>query len=139
MIANAVYSLLSGDAGVTAIASTRIYPNVAPQEAASPYAVYQVISADHQEVLGGSAGFSRTLVQVTCWSTSYDTARSLAEACRLALQGYHGTAASIDVDGVNLVGDRDVYEASRSAQEPGWHGAQMDYAFWHAEAVPVFS
>ena len=137
MVANAVYSLLAGDAAVSALVGTRVYPNVAPQNTAYPHIVYQLINVSHIEVLAGSFGNARSLVQVSCRSHDYDEARDLAEKCRLVLQGYAGTAASIEISGVNLVDDRDIYDPPRLADEPGTYGVQLDFAVWNIEAIPA--
>lgn len=65
-----VYAALSVAAGVTALASTRIYPNVRPQDSDVPCVVYdrsgtEVIQAIHGPVLATIPRVDVTAVSVT--------------------------------------------------------------------------
>lgn len=137
MVENAIYSILSNDADVTALVSTRIYPMTAPQGTALPYIVYAREATDHHEVLAGSAGFARATMSVESFATTYLSARAIAEKVRLALQGNSGTHASVVIDGVNLAGDRDVQIVPQNAEDPATFSTQQDFAMWFAEAVPA--
>jgi len=65
-----VYAALSGDAGVTALVSTRIYPDVRPQDSAVPCVVYvrsgtQVIQSIHGPVLATIPQIDVTAISAT--------------------------------------------------------------------------
>ena len=86
-VESALYTTLSGAAGVTALASTRIYPNVAPESATLPNIVYSAISSERMHTLIGSSDMLRKTIQIDCNATTYAGAKSLADAVIAALQG----------------------------------------------------
>ena len=132
----AIYTRLTGHAGTTALVSTRVYPNTAPQDATLPYVVYEQESARRLETFGGSSGNARAVVEIAAWDETYDGARALGEQIRLALEGFSGTVASVVIDYVTLDGDRDEYFAPGSGEEVGLHSVDQDYGFWFQETVP---
>ena len=96
-IGKAVYTILSGASGVTAITSTRIYPDTVPQNAAFPYAVFQVIGTQPTDTKEGVSKLDVVRVQVDCYSENYDTTDTLATAIRAALDRYAGTPSGSGV------------------------------------------
>ena len=82
-----LYALLSADAGVTEIASTRIYPLVAPQEAALPHVVYTRVSSGREYSLSGYSNLENPRMQIDCYGTTYAEAKALSEAVISALRG----------------------------------------------------
>jgi hypothetical protein len=81
-----VYTLLSGNSGVTAICSTRIYPTIMPQDAVTPAIVWLVVSGTPNTTMTEHSPVDAVRVQVDCWADTYTTALSLANAARSALQ-----------------------------------------------------
>lgn len=82
-----LYDTLSGAAGVTALVSTRIYPNLAPESATLPYIVYSVVQADRYHTLIGSGDPANYRFQMECVGTTYASAKSVSAAVIAALQG----------------------------------------------------
>ena len=64
-IEEALYSKLTGDAGVAALVSTRIYPNVVPQDIALPAVAYQRISTVRDMAHDGPTGVAHARFQFT--------------------------------------------------------------------------
>lgn len=63
------YSAVTGDATLTALLGTRVYPAILPDNATLPALVYSVIS----QVPIGSGGCESTRVQVDCYAATYLT------------------------------------------------------------------
>jgi hypothetical protein len=82
-----LYTTLSNDAGVTALVSTRIYPNMAPESAAFPYAVYQMVSGGRLSTITGVGDAIRKRIQIGNHSATYDEAKAVAAAVIAALEG----------------------------------------------------
>lgn len=82
-----LYTLLSGAGAVTAIASTRIYPLVAPQDADAPYITYQRIATPREYSHQGYSNLENPLLQIDCWSSDYATGKTLSEAVISAMRG----------------------------------------------------
>lgn len=83
-----VFETLGGFAGLSAAVGTRIYPDIAPQEVARPFVVWQEIFTDPMNNLGGSVesnGLTNFLIQVTSWATTATLARDVDLQARLAM------------------------------------------------------
>lgn len=82
----ATYSALSGAAGVTAIVSTRIYPDVLPQDTDYPSIVYQRTSTEPQDTVHSTVAREFATLQALCYETTRALAETLASACVTALR-----------------------------------------------------
>lgn len=80
--ADAVRAQLVADSGVSALVSTRIYIDEAPDKAALPLIVYGVRL---QEASDGSAPMSPATIDVNCYASTDAVAQSVAEAVDAAL------------------------------------------------------
>ena len=100
-ILQTVYDTLSGDAGVTAIVGSKIYPVLAPEDTDSPFVTYIKTSATPENILKGSATISQASVLISCYHTSVLSVNSLAQDVITAF------------DGIGYVEfERDTYESS---------------------------
>jgi hypothetical protein len=93
----AVYTVLGGAASVTTLVGTRIYGGTAPQNAALPLIVHRVTAVERDRSGHGPSGHSAASVLVECYATTYEGAQALAAAVRVALDGYSGLAAGVQV------------------------------------------
>lgn len=117
----AVVALLAADSAVVAIVGARMYPNVAPQGAAAPFLVYQVISDVPENSLADtSPRLSNIRLQVDCYSTRYLQAHALAEAVEAKL-----VAASTPDFSAWRDTTRDLFDA-----EAQMHRVSTDFAVW---------
>jgi hypothetical protein len=132
---DAVYTILSSAAGVTAITSTRIYPIQAPQNVTKPYITYQRISTERDYTLGGPDGLVNAILQVDCWAATNDAARSLADAVRLAFDDYRGTSSSVVIQGTFLHNDFDNWEQELAGGEPLLHRVTLEFSAWYEETA----
>ena len=82
-----IYSALSGAGGVTSLVSTRIYPNLVPENTANPCIDYSLISGTRFHTLMGQNDMRRGVVQISCHADTYAGAKALAAAVIAALQG----------------------------------------------------
>ena len=89
-IESTLYNAIQNDTAITALVSNRVYPQVAPDNAAVPYITYQVISTQAHNRLVGAPLSERKVIQVNCVSNSYTNAKAIAEACKLAINGAVG-------------------------------------------------
>ena len=84
---SALYTTLTGNAGLAALVSTRVKPDVLPQGTVLPAVVYQRVSTPRSQVLGASqaVAVSRPRVQFSCWGSTFDEALAVCSALRTAL------------------------------------------------------
>lgn len=96
-IANA-YATLAADAVVAGIVADRIYAGKAEQTAQPPFVVWQLIANTPGLQLAGRPTYDAQLLQVDAYSRDPVEARSLAFACRDALEAHaHVTRGPVDV------------------------------------------
>ena len=104
-IDEALSTHLMAQDGLTALISTRYYPDIAIQSAAMPYVIYQFISNVPQHTLSGQLKQERPMIQFTAYATTRAGARSVSAQLKLALSDYHGTLSGIVVQHIKLVNE----------------------------------
>ena len=118
-IEEALYSCLTSDAGVAALVSTRIYPNVVPQDIALPAVAYQRISTTRVMAHDGPTGVANARFQFTVSASTYSSARNVANAIRTALDGFSGLMggqSGVKVEAVFVENDFDGYNQAGGEQ-----------------------
>ena len=132
-IEEGLFAYLSANAGVSALVSTRIYPNKLPQTVTLPALTYQRIDSPrvHSHDSSGSVGTARPRFQFDCWATTYAAAKALSDALRGALNGYKGTMGTtspVTVQSALIQSERfDDYA------DAGVCRISCDYIIWHLE------
>jgi hypothetical protein len=109
MIGKALYGKLSATAAVTALVSTRIFPDMATQDATYPFIVYTNDATQPTDVKDSSSPLDVVTMSVMIYSNSYSQAQDIAAAVRTALDRMTGT-----IQGVNVQSCR--FEGQNSAQ-----------------------
>jgi len=87
MIGPALFAKLTGDSGVSSLVATRVYPQIAPENADYPHLVYQQISAGPARRLDGASDTFGTLQQVDIYARTKAVAETVADAVRACLDG----------------------------------------------------
>lgn len=83
-----LYTVLSGNAGVMALVSTRIYPDIVPEDAALPAIAYQRAQTEFVTTIHGGTSLGQTVVlEVSCVATTRAGALALANAVVAAMNG----------------------------------------------------
>lgn len=109
MSLTAFRSLLMNDAAVTALVSTRIYPQVA-KTIQYPLIVLQQVSTTPTKVLHEASGMDRVRMQVSVYSENYLQGTDIAAKVRAAVDNYSGTIETVKLNRVSFETERDVYE-----------------------------
>ena len=141
MIHEGIYATLSGNAGVSAIVGTRIYPVVMPQTAYTesskkPCIVYRFDSRLRQVRFSGTDTLVDGSLVIECYAVTRIEASELADAVRSALVDYNGTmtgtgspVSSNRVQGIFLESENETFYP-----EPGVFIVTQDYRIWYDEA-----
>lgn len=98
----AIYGILSANAGVSALVSTRIFPDVAAQGTAFPFVVYNLQEITPSDTKSGVSTLDEERYDIISVSTSYTEVISISEACRTALDRYSGTVNSVTVQSIQF-------------------------------------
>ena len=114
----AVYGILSANSGVTDIVGTRIFPEIAEQEAVTPFVIYQLQSVAPEDTHDGPSKLDEVRFEFLCYADSYNAAADLGVAVRAALDRVSGTYNGVNVESVQF-NDVDVeieYDPRRYSQ-----------------------
>ena len=90
-------SALIAAPAVSALVGSRIYPVLAPATAALPLVTWRRSGVQREQTLGLPMGMPRVSVEYSIYGTTYEQARELADAMRVVLDGYGGTADNTTV------------------------------------------
>ena len=129
----AIYDILSNDSNVSALVSTRIYPNVAKQSSAFPFIVYQTTSTDPTDTKDGVSPLDVISFEVLCFSETYTQAVDLAEKVRNALDRNTGTHNTIITQGLSFTGADEHFDIKGEGQ--GIYVQSLTFNF--RQSVPV--
>lgn len=113
MIESALFAYLSSYVGLSALVGTRVYPLVLPQTPTMPAIAYNRVSSVVERDLSGAAR-TRVRMQLTCFGTTYGSAKQVARQVREALQDYSGTMGAVRILEATVIGEMDQYEPDLS-------------------------
>ena len=131
-IEEALYTHLSGNAGLSALVSNRIYPMIMPQDVALPAVTYQKISGERMHTLQTDPGVASPRFQFNCWGSSYSSAKAVAVKVKDALKDFTGTLGGAGgVTVLRVVGPED--ELDDYDAETETFRTILDFFIWHQE------
>ena len=133
-IGAAIYTLLSGDATLTA-AVDKIAPGFAPPNTAGVYLTYFQVSGPRTHSLAGAQGLARTRWQFNVWAADQADVDAAKDALRRLLDGYSGAQGGTTFQGVFLSDEGELSDPSPDADAARVFGARQDYTI-HAEETP---
>lgn len=120
-------SLLSSEATITTICSTRVYVNRAPQNATFPHIIITQMGTDENGTLDGASGQLRFIdFDIDCKAKSSVTAESLSNAVRTYIDDYSGTAGTFTIGAVLLNDESDDYEPPEDGSDVGVFVVTLD-------------
>lgn len=104
-VGKAIYYLLTNSTDVTDIVSTRVYPEIAEQNAALPYVVYNISNNEPTDTKHDVSQLDTAQIEVNVYSESYTECIDLAVAVRAALDRVKGTYAGVDVQSIQYLNE----------------------------------
>jgi hypothetical protein len=99
-VGKAIFYLLDNSTDLTAIVGTRIYPEVAQQDAPLPYVVYNISNNEPSDTKFEPSKLDTANIEVNCYSTSYTEVIDMAVAVRAALDRVTGTYNGVNVQSI---------------------------------------
>tara|TARA_R100001443_G_scaffold85795_2_gene92511 strand:+ start:226 stop:618 length:393 start_codon:yes stop_codon:yes gene_type:complete len=106
IVGKAIYNILSNTSAVTDIVSTKIYPEIAPQNESQPYIVYSVVSNNPTDTKEDNGNVDEASIEVYCFNTKYTTAIDLGVAVRAALERRNGTFGGVKIQSINYTNEQ---------------------------------
>ncbi len=138
-IESAIYNELSTTAEITAVVSTRIYPQVAPESAAYPFITFLVVSEVPEHHMGGAAPLTRVMMQFDVWAETHAERVDIAEVLRNALDGFRGDMGTenLDIQSCFLENRSNFQESDTEGKAAPVFRTSMDFSIWHVLPVPT--
>lgn len=115
--------------GIAALAEDRVYSEVLPDEAPMPALVFDQVSVDQDEVLGGTSGTSRASISIDCWAKTRAEATALGLAVKGFLQDHSGGAGGLEVQAVFFVTQSWDFD-----EETQQYVTSQDFEVWYSGA-----
>jgi hypothetical protein len=106
IIDEAIFTILSGNSGVSAIVGTRIYPMQLPLECTLPALSFSKPSNPFRRV-SGSPRF-----QIDCWAEDFLQCQHLRDMVETALNGYAGLVNSVNIIQIIPLEAPDMYDST---------------------------
>lgn len=129
----AIFALLTNDAGVSALVSSRVYPNIKPQNPTLPAISYRRVSHQDYHAFSVDAEVRTARFQLDIWASTYTAANGLAAATHAAMERWTQTASGSN-------GNTNVYDARRVTMLDLYddtieqHHVAIDYIIDYSEA-----
>jgi hypothetical protein len=124
MIHQAIFSLLTENEAVAALVDTRVYPaERIPQQAIYPLITYRHLDDSYRGfTLDGPDGLVQSTFIINSFARTQQAALELADAVRLAINGYYGQGSTWDeIEAIMLRSQGDIpqYDVLATAQLDG--------------------
>jgi hypothetical protein len=128
MSANKIaYNILSNNAALTALISTRLNPVRIPQESAFPAVSYNLISQVPNPTKSGHSRTEFARVQVNAYGTSLSSAQAVASAIRTAFEAVTLPGTFNGIKCQTLEYDGENHTADDTAAFAGLYQISQDY------------
>lgn len=127
----AVRSILTADATVSSLVSSRVYPQRRPQGTALPALVYQNVFSHQTEAIDTQAGIRRTRLAIEAIDATYGDTKTLRDAVEAALVNYTGTTQGETIYSLRLESAVDIDESNDPGSQFGAFRTILDFVIWH--------
>lgn len=126
-------SALIANATVAGLIGTRIYPVLAPAAAQLPLVTWRRSGITRAQTLGGPMGVPQVSVEYSIFAATYETAREIADAMRVTLDGYGGTVDNTTVRQTALDNESDEFVQLQGSDLPAVYQITQSYDVWWQE------
>lgn len=139
MIQRAMRDHLAADPDVANLVADRIGPVRAATSRKLPYVTYQIISQSRDYHLLGPSRHVTANVQFDVWSDDAVEADTLANAVRMAFDGFYGVMGdqAVSVEGTTVTGPSTSFEEPVDGSQDGTFRATLEVQIGYIEEVPV--
>lgn len=126
-------SALVGNATVATLIGSHIYPVLAPATAPLPLVTWRRTSISRSQTLSAPMGVPQVTVEYQIYAGTYETAREIADAMRLVLDGYGGTVDNTTVRQTSLENEVDDFVQLQGSDLPAVYQITQTYDVWWQE------
>jgi hypothetical protein len=98
---------LLGNATITGLVASRVRPVMFPASTQLPYVAYRRTGIKREQTLAGPMGVPTVTMEFSVFGSTYESARTVADAVRAVLDGYNGTSENTTVRQTSLESEAD--------------------------------
>ena len=131
IIEQAIHDELLATSGVTDLVGESIHYVKAPQDVVSPYVVITKITSDPKYTHDGAVNLCESVIQISIFATTYNSAKLIAAQVKSTLNAYSGTMggdSGVIVNSCFHENEVDLYEEGLEL-----YNLACDYRIWHNE------
>ena len=122
-----VRNALISDASFTSTVGHRVYANVAPADASTPFAIWRRASVQREQTLSVPMGVPKVRLDLQIYAETYITARKLADAARDILDGFGGSFDNTSVSRCSLDSESDGIVSLDGSEVPNAYLISQEY------------
>lgn len=124
-------SLMVGDATLSALVGTRVYPAVLPQGVAYPAIRYSQVSGGDDYDMDGPDDLKRKSYQFSCVALKRSDTILVADKLQTLLSGYSGVSDGISISAVFLQNEIDGEDTQPGNNEQTRYLKHLDFEVWY--------
>lgn len=129
MIEQALFEILTGHPGLSALVSNRVYPLILPEDPELPAITYQRITTTRGYTVDGPDGAANPTFQITIWNPALLAANQVAGQVRAAVHAaWRTVVADVSIGSITVSDDRNAYDQNGKVV-----GIEFDVTIWHRE------
>ena len=127
-IETALNARLKAHAGLSALVSTRVYPNHAPQSPTYPLVIHSHDSTDRVSAMASDTGNVSSIHTVSAIAETYTAATAAAVQVLAALQRYSGTSDTVVIADAFVIDEDHSFDPDLDV----WI-LDIDFLVWYSE------
>jgi hypothetical protein len=124
---NAIRQLIATELG-----HDRVYPLRAPQNATTPFVVFQRTSSERWRSINNPSGIAQAIIQIDVYDSTLESAKDIGGEIEILLDGYRGLVYYgsnspqdfVEIAGISLQSDVDLLDQT---EEPFLYRNSADY------------
>lgn len=136
-LGEALYTQLTGDSDISNLIGTRVFPSVAPQNATTPYIIYNKTAETFDHAMRVDPNIASPRYNISSYSTSYSQSRTMAKMVEDNLRDFTGSmgpsSEPISIQRVFMEFEMDMAHRDLENFEVMYHVIQ-DYQIWHSSS-----
>jgi hypothetical protein len=136
-VGEGLFTKLTGDTDISNLVGTRVYPSIAPQNATTPFIIYNETAQTFNNAMRVDPNISEPRYQVSSYSTSYSGSRTLSKFVKDNLRDFSGamgpSSEPITVQRIFMEFEMDMTHRDLETFEVMYHVIQ-DYKIWYSSS-----
>lgn len=122
-----IRNALISSADFTALAGHKVYANLAPAQASTPFVIWRRDGVRREQTLSRPLGVPHVRIELQIYAETYIVARKLADSTRAILDGFHGSFDNTDVKHCSLEAESDGVAALDGSEVPNAYLVNQEY------------